>query len=62
MLKKTIMKYLPFACTSLVDIVNGDVLYSWLANYYSRRGWLTNPDSSAWRLMRGRRARREPRA
>jgi hypothetical protein len=26
MLEKTLMKYLPFACTSLVDLVDDDVL------------------------------------
>jgi hypothetical protein len=53
---------LVFSCTSLVDLVDDDVLCSLLANHYSRRGWLTDLHSSAWRLTRGRRAREEPRA
>jgi hypothetical protein len=56
------MKYLPFASTSLVDLVDDDILCSWLANHYSRRGYLTDLLSSAWRLMRGQCAREEPRA
>jgi hypothetical protein len=40
------MKYLPFAYTILVDLVDDDVLCSCLANHYSRRGWLTDLHSS----------------
>jgi hypothetical protein len=46
MLEKTLMKYLPFAYTILVDLVDDDVLCSCLANHYSRRGWLTDLHSS----------------
>jgi hypothetical protein len=59
---ETLTKYLPFSCTSLVGLVDDDVLCSWLAKHYSRRGWLTDLHTSAWRLTRGRRVREDPRA